>query len=150
MALCGSRGAGPWSITHIALWGRWQQPQAGIWPGRGRCFPTAPQPRGSENVPQDHPRPRGGGWPGSLASACGVILQDNTEANQILRLAIWRCPFFVSTLRDCVYVKRRCLSMVCKKQSSRYIEQYTEFPYSFTHRKLYICNTVWCICLQNI
>jgi len=46
--------------------------------------------------------------------------------------------------------KTSSLSTTCQKQSSRYIEQSTKFPYSFAHWKLYICNIVWCICLQNI
>lgn len=52
---------------------------------------------------------------------------------------------------SCVHKEKiSSFSMVCKKQSSLYIEQYMKLPYSFTHWKLYICNIVWSICLQNI
>lgn len=146
--------SGGHGVTHIALWGRWRQPQAGVWPGKGwgQCFSSAPQPRGSENVPQDHPKTKGR-WAASQFGISGLPVgwpYKTTTEIKILRLVIWRCSFFVSMHRHRVYIKGRSLSMVCKKQSSRYIEQHMKFPYSFTHWKLYICNTVWCICLQNI
>lgn len=149
-------------VTHIPLWVRWRQPQARVWPGKGwgRCFLTAPLKtslRTTQAWGGGHPRPRGGGRPGSLAST-GWLWDDliwqyrGNHRNQYIKTSNLEVFIFCEyALISCVHKEKiSSLSMVCKKQSSWYIEQSMKLPYSFTHWKLYICNIVWCICLQNI